>query len=58
MRELGIFADVQAEIGQVIVGQVDRSRIAELVADDRTAVEALIRPADRPSGAVPVRAGS
>ncbi len=58
MRELGIFADVQTEIGQIIVGQVDRPRVAELVAVDGTAVEELIRRADRPTGAVPVRAGS
>ena len=38
MRELGIFADVQTEIGQIIVGQVDRPRVAELVAVDGTAV--------------------
>ena len=58
MRELGVFADVQTEIGQIIVGQVDRPRVAELVAVDGTAVEELIRRADRPTGAVPVRAGS
>jgi isocitrate lyase len=58
MRELGLFRDVQTEIGQIIVGQVDRPRIAELVAADRTAVEELIRRADRATDAVPVRAGA
>jgi isocitrate lyase len=45
MRELGLFSDVQVEIGQIIVGQVDPARIAELVAPDRGALDALIRKA-------------
>ncbi len=49
MRDLGLFADVQAEIGQIIVGQVDARRIAELVAADRAALETLIRK-DPPTG--------
>ncbi len=43
MRELGLFSDVQTEIGQIIVGQVDGSRVAALVAADRTALGDLIR---------------
>jgi isocitrate lyase len=45
IRELGLFSDVQVEIGQIIVGQVDTARIAELVASDRGALDALIRKA-------------
>jgi isocitrate lyase len=58
MRALGLFSEVQAEIGQIIVGQVDRSRVAELVAADGSALDALIRQADRAAGAPPVRAGA
>ena len=49
MRDLGLFSDVQAEIGQIIVGQVDARRIAELVAADRAALGTLIRK-DPPTG--------
>jgi isocitrate lyase len=45
MRDLGLFSTVQTEIGQIIVGQVDRRRVAELVAADRTALDDLIRTA-------------
>jgi isocitrate lyase len=44
MRGLGLFSDVQSEIGQLIVGQVDESRVAALVGDP-TALGDLIRRA-------------
>ncbi len=57
MRALGLFSAVQSEIGQIIVGHVDRPRVAELVAADRTALDALIQ-ADRAAGAAPIPAGA
>jgi isocitrate lyase len=58
MRALGLFSEVQTEIGQIIVGQVDRRRVAELVAADRTALDALIGHADRAADPASVRAGA
>jgi isocitrate lyase len=43
MRDLGIFTDVRTEIGQVIVADVDRERVAELVRPDSPKLTALIR---------------
>ncbi len=57
MRELGLFSTVQTEIGQIIVGQVDRARVAELVAPDSPALGDLIRTATGARPAAPVRAG-
>jgi isocitrate lyase len=42
MRELGIFSVVRTEIGQLIVADVDRERIVELVASDASALRELI----------------
>ena len=42
MREIGLYADVTPEIGQIIVATVDAGRVADLVAPDRTALGALI----------------
>ena len=49
MREIGLFTDVQTEIGQIIVGQVDGRRIGELLSADREALSALIREAAAPT---------
>ncbi len=57
MRELGLFSTVQTEIGQIIVGQVDRARVAVLVAPDSPALADLIRTATGARPAAPVRAG-
>jgi isocitrate lyase len=57
MRELGLFSTVQTEIGQIIVGQVDRARVAVLVAPDSPALGDLIRTATGAPSAAPVRAG-
>lgn len=43
MKRLGLFADVNTEVGQIIVADVNRDRIAELLAPDREALLALIR---------------
>jgi len=58
MRDLGLFSSVQAEIGQIIVGQVDLARVAELVAADRAALDELILRAGRSASAAPVQAGA
>jgi isocitrate lyase len=42
MKDLGIFTDVNTEVGQIIVAAVNRERIAELVAPGRNALERLI----------------
>src|SRR5262245_44595090 len=43
MKELGIFADVNTEIGLIIVAEVNRPRVAELLRSDREALRELIR---------------
>jgi isocitrate lyase len=43
MKSHGIFSEVQTEVGQIIVADVNRSRIAELLAPDRVALGRLIR---------------
>jgi isocitrate lyase len=43
MKSHGIFSDVQTEVGQIIVADVNRARIAELLAPDRVALGRLIR---------------
>jgi isocitrate lyase len=45
MQELGIYGDVTTEVGEIIVAKVNAPRIAELLAPDRTALEALITKA-------------
>jgi isocitrate lyase len=42
MRDLGIFSDVNTEVGEVIVADVDRKRVGELVSD-REDLAKLIR---------------
>jgi isocitrate lyase len=48
MHRLGIFADVNIEVGQIIVATVDRPRITGLLAPDGEALGALIRKAPAP----------
>jgi isocitrate lyase len=43
MKSHGIFSEVQTEVGQIIVADVNRTRIAELLAADRVALGRLIR---------------
>jgi isocitrate lyase len=43
MQDLGIFSVVRAEIGQIIVADVNRERVAELVQPESEALEELIR---------------
>jgi hypothetical protein len=45
MQELGIFSIVRTEIGQLIVADVDREHIAELVRPGGEALTELIRKA-------------
>jgi len=42
MKSHGIFSDVQSEVGHIIVAQVNRERIAELLEPDRRALGRLI----------------
>jgi len=42
MKSLGIYSDVNTEIGQIIVASVDSRRIAELLNPDRVALRQLI----------------
>ncbi len=42
MSKLGLFAAVALEVGEIIVADVDQARVAELVAPDRKALQALI----------------
>jgi isocitrate lyase len=43
MQALGIFTTVNTEVGQIIVADVNRDRVAALVTPDRAALQALIR---------------
>ena len=43
MKDLGIFTAVQTEVGQIIVAEVDRTRVAELVQPDGEQLAELIR---------------
>lgn len=43
MKRLGIFTAVNTEVGQIIVADVDRDRVAQLLAPDRDALLELIR---------------
>jgi isocitrate lyase len=43
MKELGIFSDVNEEVGQIIVAMVDGDCVGELVGKDRAKLEKLIR---------------
>jgi isocitrate lyase len=46
MKSHGIFSDVYQEVGEIIVGDVNHERIAELLAPDRVALQRLIRKED------------
>jgi len=43
MKSVGIFSDVHTEIGQIIVAQVNKERVAELLKPDRTQLLEIIR---------------
>jgi isocitrate/methylisocitrate lyase len=43
MKGMGIFSDVQTEVGQIIVAQVDKQRVAELLKPDGMALSDMIR---------------
>jgi isocitrate lyase len=43
MKEQGIFREVTTEVGQIIVADVDREHIAELLQADRVKLGKLIR---------------
>jgi isocitrate lyase len=45
MKALGIFTDVKTEIGQIIVADVSKEGVAELLKPDRKALDELIRKA-------------
>jgi len=45
MKSLGIFSHVDAEVGQIIVAQVDKQRVAELLKPDGAALADMIRKA-------------
>jgi len=46
MKSHGIFRDVHQDIGEIIVADVNKPRIAELLAPDRAALQRLIRKED------------
>ncbi|MBA3877073.1 MAG: isocitrate lyase [Anaerolinea sp.] len=52
MRVIGIFSVVRAEIGQIIVADVDREAVAELVRSDGDGLSELIRSATGVAGEV------
>jgi isocitrate lyase len=43
MKSVGIFSDVHTEIGQIIVAQVNKERVAELLKPDRVLLLEMIR---------------
>ena len=43
MKSIGIFSDVQTEIGQIIVANVSKQRVAELLKPDRETLLAMIQ---------------
>jgi len=43
MKSVGIFSDVHSEIGQIIVAQVSKERVAELLMPDRVQLLEIIR---------------
>lgn len=54
MKEMGIFSDVQTEVGQIIVADVNKQVVDELLKPDRAALLQLIRktaPAEQSSTA-------
>jgi len=50
MKNHGIFSDVHSEVGQIIVAEVNRERIAELLDPDRRALGRLIDKTGPPPG--------
>nr|MCH9700800.1 isocitrate lyase [Actinomycetes bacterium] len=46
MKSHGIFSDVYQEVGEIIVGDVNKARIEELLAPDRVALGRLISKQD------------
>ena len=46
MKSHGIFTDVQKDVGEIIVADVNQTRIAELLEPDREALSRLIRKED------------
>src|SRR5690606_18580781 len=48
MKSHGIFSDVHQEVGEIIVAEVNKPRIEELLASDREALQRLIRKEDQP----------
>jgi isocitrate lyase len=42
MKARGLFREVNNEVGEIIVAEVDRAHVKELVAQDRSALESLI----------------
>ena len=55
MKSVGIFSDVHTEIGQIIVAQVNKERVAELLKPDRVLLLEIIRKTSpgQPAQAVP-----
>ena len=45
MKSIGIFSDVHTEIGQIIVANISKERVAELLKSDREALRAMIQKA-------------
>jgi isocitrate/methylisocitrate lyase len=43
MKSVGIFSDVHTEIGQIIVAQVNKEHVAELLKPDRVLLLEMIR---------------
>jgi len=43
MKRLGIFSEVNVEVGRIIVADVNRTRVADLVRPDRGELGKLIR---------------
>ena len=54
MKSMGIFSDVQTEVGQIIVANVNKQVVDELLKPDRAALLALIQKASPP----PVRSST
>jgi isocitrate/methylisocitrate lyase len=51
MRSHGLYVQVNTEVGQIIVADVNRPRIEELLAPDRVALGRMIRKEDPPPSA-------
>jgi len=49
MKDLGIFSDVNTEVGQIIVANVNKPILDELLKPDRAALRELIRKASPPT---------